>query len=95
MYVFAQKIQECIGLSVSGSVVIGEVLVKALAGFGRGLVGTFRSSCVRSLYTIHVTQITQDSESESESEREVEKHTHTHANAPAPSNENKSMPSSN
>jgi hypothetical protein len=91
MYVFAQKIQECIGLSVSGSVVIGEVLVKALAGFGRGLVGTFRSSCVRSLYTIHVTQITQDSESE----REVEKHTHTHANAPAPSNENKSMPSSN
>jgi hypothetical protein len=73
------------GLIVSGSVVIGEVLVKALAGFGRGLVGTFRRSCVRSLHTIHVTQNTQEreSESESESEREVEKHKHAHAHAPA------------
>jgi hypothetical protein len=62
-----------IGLSVSGSMVIGEVLVKALAGFGRGLVSIFRRSCVRSLHTIHVTQNTQERERETASESERER----------------------
>ena len=55
--------------------VIGEVLVKALAGFGRGFVGTFSRPCVRSLQTIHPLTQTNKRERASARAREAEMQT--------------------